>query len=138
MTELRAFRRACYAAARRTGGKVIEFRLPDGVAPNYYQGIIAYGDRHLAVVALRDSSVLAVAEPHVFDPREGAADFGPLTFHDSPELADALAEQPGFEILTSSQLNGPFNPADWPDIDPDDVKYWKPQTLGEALFNFWD
>ncbi|MFF0453804.1 hypothetical protein [Nocardia africana] len=138
MTELRAFRRACYAAARRTGGSVIEFRLPDGVTPNFYQGVIAYRDRQVAVVVLRDSAALAIAEPRTIDPREGAADSGPLTFHDFPELADALAELSGFEILTSSQLNSPFDPADWPDIDPGDVRYWKPQTLGEALFNFWD
>ncbi|MBF6467509.1 hypothetical protein IU427_20305 [Nocardia beijingensis] len=138
MTELRAFRQACYDAARRTGGSVIEFRLPDGVTPNFYQAVIAYGDRHVAVVLLRDSAVLAIAEPRAIDPRESASDSGPLTFHDAPELADALAEQSGLEILTSSQLNGPFDSADWPEIDPDDVRYWKPQTLGEALFNFWD
>lgn len=26
----------------------------------------------------------------------------------------------------------------WPQIGQDDMRYWKPQTLGEALFNYWD
>ena len=36
VTELRVFRRACYDAARRTGGNLIEFRLADGVTPNFH------------------------------------------------------------------------------------------------------
>ncbi|MFI5535193.1 hypothetical protein ACIA5H_02270 [Nocardia sp. NPDC051900] len=63
MTELRAFRQVCYEVARRTGGTVIEFRLAGNTTPNFHQGVIAYHDHHVAVVALRDSAVLAVAAP---------------------------------------------------------------------------
>ena len=40
-----SFRRTCHAAAHRTDGTVIEFRLADGVTPNFHQGLIAYHDR---------------------------------------------------------------------------------------------
>lgn len=61
MTDVRDFRHACYSAARRTGGTVIEFRLADDVTPNFHQGLIAYRERTVAVACTRDSAVLALA-----------------------------------------------------------------------------
>jgi hypothetical protein len=63
---------------------------------------------------------------------------GPLTFVHAPDLMTALAEAPEFHVLTPSELNGPFDSAAWPDIQPGDIKYWRPGSLGEALFNYWD
>ncbi|WP_036509510.1 hypothetical protein [Nocardia aobensis] len=138
MTELRAFRRACYDAARRTGGTVVEFRVADGVTPNFHQGIIAYGDQQVAVVAVRHSTMLAVAEPRTIDCADGVTESGPMVFVDAPELVGALATSPGFTVLTAADLNGPFVATAWPDIERSDIEYWKPHTLGEALFNYWD
>jgi hypothetical protein len=139
MTDVRNFRRACYSAARSTGGKVIEFRLADGVAPNFHQGVIAYRDHTVAVVCARDSAVLALAEPRIIDFVDGVAESGPLTFVDAPELAAVLAPLlPGFQVLTPPELDGPFDAAAWPHLSSNDIKYWRPGTLGEALFNYWD
>lgn len=117
---------------------MVGFRIADEVTPNFHQGVIAYRDHCLAVVSPRDSAVLTVAEPRVIDFADGAREAGPLTFVDAPELMAVLAEQPGLEVLAAVDLNGPFDAAAWPDIDPADIKYWKPATLGEALFNYWD
>jgi hypothetical protein len=136
--DLREFRRACYEAARRTGGSVPEFRYSDGmVIPNFDQGVISYGDRTIAVVCMRHSGVplLAVAEPRVF---AGAGEWGPLTFVEAPEVIGVLAEFPGFRVLTPIELDGPLDPSAWPHLSPHDLRYWRPETLGEALFNYWD
>lgn len=138
MTDVRNFRHACHTAARRTGGQVVEFRLADDVTPNFHQGLIAYRDQTVAVVCARDSATLAVAEPRSIDFVEDAGDSGPLTFVDAPALVAVLAEQPGFRVLTPSELNGPLDAAAWPDLLPGDIRYWRPGTLGEALFNYWD
>lgn len=37
VTGLKAFRRACYDAAQRTGGKLSEFRISNDVTPNFHQ-----------------------------------------------------------------------------------------------------
>lgn len=132
MTDIRAFRKVCYEAARRTAGTVAEFRVPD-VTPNYYLGIIEYRDRTVAVAGGRDDEILAVAEP------VGDSDYGgPLTFVDFPELVAVLAEQPGYRVLTAAELGEPFEPEAHPRLNPTDVEYWKPETVGEALFNDWD
>ncbi|MFF3573753.1 hypothetical protein ACFYXQ_38955 [Nocardia jiangxiensis] len=138
MIDLRYFRLICYKAAERTGGRVVEFRVAAGVAPNFHQGIIAYRDRRVAVVCNRDSEVLAVAEPRVIEFVDEARDSGPLVFVDAPDLVSVLGQWPRFRVLSAAELNGRFDPAAWPGIDPTDLEYWKPVTLGEALFNYWD
>lgn len=139
MIEGREFRRACYTAARDTGGRIIEFRIADYVTPNFHEGIIGYRDRTVAVVCTRDSDVMAVAEPRNIDFVRGIVDASPLTFVDAPELAAAVAVLlPGVQVLTPAELNGSFTPAAWPHVLAYDIKYWQPATLGEALFNYWD
>jgi hypothetical protein len=138
VTVLRNFRRACYEAARRTGGTVTEFRLAADVTPNFHQGVIVYRDHTVAVVCARNSALLAVAEPRINDVVDGVGDSGPLTFVDTPSLVAVLAEQPGFRVLTATELNGTFDAAAWPEVLASDIKYWRPGNLGEALFNYWD
>jgi hypothetical protein len=138
MTVLRNFRRACYEVARRTGGRVTEFRLAEGVTPNFHQGVIAYHDHTVAVVCVRDSTLLAVAEPRIIDFADDARESGPLTFVDAPALVAVLAELPGFQVLVPTELDGPFDSAVWTKVQASDIKYWRPGNLGEALFNYWD
>lgn len=136
MVDVQEFKRACYSAARATGGRVVEFVIAEDLAISFYQGIVAFPDRNLAVVCARDTAILAVAEPRVVV--DGVLDSGPLTWVHEPELAAALAEQPGFRVLGPSELSGPFDSAAWPSVLPSDIAYWRPSTLGEALFNYWD
>lgn len=114
----------------------MEFRVADGVTPNFHQGIIGYRERSVAVVLTRDTGVVAVAEPRdVTGPEQDA---GPLTFVDLPELTGALTGEGRFTVLTAAELDRPFMAAEWPALSADDVRYWKPASLGEALFNYWD
>ena len=116
-----------------------EFRLSEGATPNFHQGIIAYRDSAVAVVCARDAPVLAVAEPRVVDLGSGCARSGPPAFVDAPELVAVLAELlPHSHVLTASELEGPFDAAPWPHVTAGDVAYWRPESLGEALFNYWD
>jgi hypothetical protein len=135
MPDLKVFCRTCHLVATRTSGRVAEFRIADQVTPNFHQGIIDYRDRSVAVVLARDTGAVAVAEPRVVTGRFLEA--GPLTFIDFPELIGALTDNP-FTVLTAAELAGPFDAAGWPELSDYDIKSWKPETLGEALFNYWD
>lgn len=118
---------------------MIEFCLADDVTPNFHQGLIAYRERTVAVACTRDSAVLALTEPRTIDFVDSVAESGPLTFVDAPELVAVLAALlPGSQVLTPSELNGPFDAATWPNISSNNIAYWRPGTLGEALFNYWD
>jgi hypothetical protein len=135
--DLKAFRRVCHEAASRTGGTVTEFRISTDVTPNFHQGIIAYPDRAIAVVCVRDTTLLALAAPRVIE-FAPTRESGPLAFVDAPGLAAALAREPKFRLLTAAELNGPIDMAQWPGISEHDIRYWQPRLLGEALFNYWD
>ena len=98
MTDAGSFRRTCHAAAHMTGGTVIEFRLADGVTPNFHQGLIAYDDRTVAVACTRDAAILAVVEPRAIDFADGARASGPLTYVDARNVE--LRLPPGRQLLT--------------------------------------
>ena len=110
MTDLKAFRRACHEAARRTGGELTEFRIGDEPTPNFHQGIVAYADHAVAVAGVRDAPLLAIAVPRIIE-LTPSRESGPLTFIDVPGLAEALADAPGFQLLTATELNGPIDMA---------------------------
>jgi hypothetical protein len=57
---------------------------------------------------------------------------------DAPDLVAALAETSGLRVLTPAELNGPLDAAAWPHLLPSDIKHWRPESLGEALFDYWD
>lgn len=114
-----------------------EFRIANDVTPSFHQSIITYQDRSVSVVCDRNSPLLAIAEPRVTEP-DGSTEFGPLTFLDLAELAAALADAVEFRVLTKNDLDRPFRAADWPSMSASDINYWKPATVGEALFNYWD
>src|SRR5687768_6225047 len=100
MVDLAVFRRLCLEAAGRTRGTMAEFRMSDGVTPNFHQGIVAFRDRPAAAVVLaRDTAVLAVAVPRVIDlAGSSAVESGPLTFVDFPELTAALVDTRTFPV----------------------------------------
>ncbi|MFC4852960.1 hypothetical protein [Actinophytocola glycyrrhizae] len=137
MLDVREFRAACHAAARRTAGSLVEFRLARRATPSFHQGVIAYRDKTVAVVCDRNAPLTAIAQPRVIEGVD-ALDSGPLTFLDIPGLHGALETILGHRVLTKADLNAPFQQADWPHIAATDIKYWRPTTVGEALFNFWD
>ncbi|WP_103339994.1 hypothetical protein [Amycolatopsis sp. CA-126428] len=60
MTDLREFRRACHEAARRTGGRIVEFRIADGVTPNFHQGVLDHGGHRVSIVCTRDRAEPAI------------------------------------------------------------------------------
>jgi hypothetical protein len=132
--DIQAVIAACYHAARQTGGSVSETATP-GVTPNFYTITVEYPGHAVAVLKHRLLPLLAIAEPRP------AGDSGPITFIDQPDLATAIADTSGLEVLAQEQLGTPVSRADLTGLDPDEhqqINYWKPATVGELLFNFWD
>lgn len=113
-----------------------EFRYSN-YAPNFDQGHIAYRHRTVAVLWTRDWG--DCAKWHGLGIAATPVEFGSLDFIDEPGLLAVLKELlPACRIFTRAELQGSLNLAAWPWIDEDDVRYWRPDNLGEALFNWWD
>lgn len=128
-----AFATACHAAARRTGGIVIAAQQA-AVTPDFDAVLLAYA--HERVAALRHALLNLVALVQV--PGDHVA--LPLTFIDRPRLAQVLGET-GFQVLPAAELRQPTASADLSDLtahEHEQIRYWKPATAGELLFNYWD
>lgn len=132
--DLKEFRGACYEAARRTRGQVTGF-VP--MAGNFETGEIAYRHRTAAVLWTQEwnedgrQEILGIAEAPVR--------YGSVTFVDEPGLLAVLGELlPGFRLYTRAELETPLDLSVPPWVNDPDARYWRPDVLGNALFNWWD
>jgi hypothetical protein len=123
--EAASFKAAFFAAARECGGRVSGFE--DACYPrSYHSGAIA--------VSGEDIEVLCNTHYPLVGLRSGRE------FIDLPVLAETLTTF-GFVILPATELNA------YPDAEAlsslgkgelDQLRYWRPERLGEVIFNEWD
>ncbi|WP_328849014.1 hypothetical protein [Micromonospora zamorensis] len=131
--DLKTFTAVCHHAARSIDATVTGV-MPAGVAPNFYRVDIAHAQHHIAVLRHTTLPFIAFARPQA----DGDV---MVTFVDHPDLAAALTNLTDAEALTAEQLQTSLSQVDLSALSPhehDQVNYWKPTTVGELLFNFWD
>ena len=131
--DTREFLAACHAAARQTGATVTASQRA-AVTPDFDAVVLAYEHEHVA--ALRHALLNVVAFVQV--PGDHVAP--PLAFTDRPGLAQVLGEI-GYQVLPAAELRQPTTSADLSNLtahEHEQIKYWKPETVGELLFNYWD
>lgn len=137
----REFRALCYTAARITGGEVLGFDPPPFDSIKNFM-LVAFrfsfrSDRQLIFLLLNHYvPLLACAS---------APDLAfrvPFAFIDIPELTAHFAHF--CRILKKHELDCPWM---WTQHDMEaclssgeikEINYWRPGTVGEAIFNFWD
>jgi hypothetical protein len=121
------FKMIIYEVARQIGAKVVALHLPD-VTPNFRVAELQSATKHFYVLC---SNTDTWAFSRFFEPHTCR-----LEFEDVPEAADVLRSMFGKEPMSKSDLEAPFRGQ--PDLSGDDIKYWKPATRGDVLFNWWD
>lgn len=128
-----AFKTACHAVARSIRATVGEV-TPAGVTPSFHTVlIIAPGIRSTVLCHAVLPVVAFVASP----PRAGA----PLADFTSPPAWADTFELDGFRLLDVEELSMPLAAADTSELaeaELEQVRYWRPSTVGELMFNWWD
>ncbi|MFH9090640.1 hypothetical protein [Streptomyces sp. NPDC017673] len=130
-TDPKACRAACHAAARAAGGQVEDFREQE-YPRNFHSATI--GDRDGTYIALFHAHHPLIA--FAGDRRHWYTD----EFQEPPTWATVLIEV-GFVVLSAAQLLAPLTESDTSALSPtewDQIKHWRPATLGATLFNSWD
>jgi hypothetical protein len=128
---LSAFTAICHHAARTVGGTAA---VPAGATPSFHTVEITRHGVCTAVLGHNSVSIIAFAEPR---PPDDAT----VTFIDRPELAAAIRATCDLPIFTKQQLNAPISTADLTALGSNEhrqIRHWRPNTIGELLFNFWD
>jgi hypothetical protein len=133
--DVRDFSKACYAAALLTGRRVLEVVEANQPTPNFHLALLERHGDTVAVVGNREVPLLAITVP-----RE-AHKAGPLSFVDVVDLASALSQIEPFKVLSVAELSRPLSQitsGELPPHDAYDIRYWRPKTFGEVVFNYWD
>jgi hypothetical protein len=130
-----AFRGHCYAAARVLHGRVVAVEAPiRGVEANFARAVLELPTGWVAVLLNAHFPVVAFAEPQT----EGDTS---VRFTDVPGLAEAFRGFGGYEVPDVVELTAPLTPEQCQHLAPaerEQVKYWRPERVGELVFNFWD
>ncbi len=130
----RVFGTLCHAVARRGSGRVVEmWSCERRVTPNF----------HLAELALRSGTVYLLC--NAFCLWLGASDRRPEwmggPFVTSAEVEAVAAEWPDFHFLSPEELEAPLAVESVRGLLPVELGqllYWRPERLGDVIFNFWD
>jgi hypothetical protein len=129
---------ALHAVSRELGWRVQEF-FWNQIAKSYHWAHVQHEERQFAVLFEQGSRVTALAGRVAEYPNRG--------FFDDPDFCAAAATvgDGQFVVAPHQELTSELTEADRALIDahpdviwPDDMKYWKPRSVGEVLFNFWD
>lgn len=121
------FKKVLYAVCRTTKASVEEY-YEASVTPNFHATKVHVGSETLFILnSVHDDWAFS----RHFDPTSCQLDF-----IDSEELATAFWELFGITVLSKATLEGAFSDRSY--LLEEDIAYWKPTTLGDALFNWWD
>ncbi|MEW2356881.1 hypothetical protein [Spirillospora sp. NPDC029432] len=104
------------------------------MTPNFYTAVIVRGEWRVAILAHRHLALLALAVP----PAKGEME---VRFVEEPEVAAVVAELGSFRLMSMEELRTPLDQADLSalaEAELAQVAYWKPHTVGELVFNYWD
>lgn len=135
-TDRRAVAELSYQWARNLGGTVEQI-LPPSLTSTYYAAVLAHGQyevQHVTVLFHRHLPLLAlVSHP----PR----DLDDLCVIDDPIVTEAMPDYSEFQLLAHDQLAAPVTSTSLSELaatELNQIAYWKPETIGEVLFNLWD
>jgi hypothetical protein len=135
MSDFRAFRSVCYAAARALGGSIVACEEPYGRGANNFAIVtVKLQTQTVAVMLNAHFHLVGFAEPSSIDQQE-------IRFLGSPELAQAIASSDKFKVLDAEALQANVTAEAEGALSPGEisqVRYWKPRRIGDIIFNFWD
>lgn len=127
------FKQLCFHFVSHKGGKVIDFNVPQ-YPMNFYNVRVEIFNMQFYILLNEHYPYLAFAT---------AVEFGNMKFVDIPVLFERFS--PFYQVMDTASLNVPIgrileeknkhelNSAEW-----EEIAYWKPNTIGEIIFNYWD
>jgi hypothetical protein len=129
------FKRACHLVAQMEGGSVESVDLALA-GRSYFVATARTPTDYVSVLANSVYRYLAFVPPGSF-----GADCHELTFVEPISLAGAFSRATEFQPLDAAWLATAPRTELLTDLAPvefEQVKYWRPQTVGDVIFNCWD
>ena len=140
---LAEFRRIVYPVARHIDARIVAMQEA-GATPNFHVALLDAPERlgepgRVCLLYSTDYDAWAAALPARMqgEPDVDGSQLYEPRYLDHEGMMTAMAELHGIALWTSYELAQPV-PADFPQRVRGDLAYWRPQRLGDALFNGWD
>jgi hypothetical protein len=128
---VKTFTRACHSAAQLEGGSAEQIQ-PASYPRNY----------HSAVLRLRDGMVAVLCNAHFpWIAFVAASNDDTHRFLTATALASRFREMMPCEVWDPSLLEGHPNAeslAQLSTAEREQIRYWRPERLGDIIFNAWD
>lgn len=137
------FKKFCYSIVTSLGGRVLSYREPV-VAQNYYYAEVSLSNEDGLYILLNSiyPFIAFTTSPVPFN----------MTFVDQKQLRATINQLYGevYRVLHPVELDEPLrlkeakgglvvlNENTLNKWDIYNIKYWKPKTVGEVVFNYWD
>lgn len=132
------FKKTCIALCQETNGRLTSFKHPD-INMNFYDAIIDHNNTSIHILLNAHYSYIAFAYSvnyfnieFIDNPYNHLGDiFNHYRIISLAELSDSISykNHKNYQLLNRNQLN---------EAELNQIKRWKPYTLGEIIFNFWD
>jgi hypothetical protein len=129
------FKQIVFGCATRSGFAVANI-IERGVTPNFHTAVLDNSRERLLMLGHSTYPIIAFAQPHESDYACS------LVFRDAKVIADSIAEMfPDAIVATAAELSKSIATSDLARLNPAEIEqfnYWKPTTVGELAFNWWD
>ncbi len=132
------FKSICFNLVRKNQGKILKIDEAN-LASNFLKVKVDVFNREIYVLLNAYYPFLALAS---------TVEFQHLNFIDVPVLSKDF--MPFYKVLSKEELNEPLdirrskgkvsleNKHNLDNSELEQIFYWKPKTVGEVMFNFWD
>ncbi|WP_435166215.1 hypothetical protein [Paenibacillus glycanilyticus] len=134
------FKRLCYTLANYSNGKFLSFEEPH-VSQNFYKAELGWENKSTSTFILLNSSYPFVAFA-------SSVQYFDIKFAVDSLFNDVDAFNTGFRVLPVVVLNQRLilderthtvlNENSLNKAELNQIFHWKPKTVGEVIFNFWD
>ena len=119
------FKQTIHALSQQIGAQVLHIHPPE-ITPNFIAAALKFKQQTVYVLCSENQDWAFCQQLQPFK----------LQFIDMPDLAEILHNLTNIQVYNTTKLNTPFVAQSW--MSKHDINYWQPQTLGDALFNWWD
>ncbi|MDQ0230124.1 hypothetical protein [Metabacillus malikii] len=125
------FKRLCFNFVSQNGGKVIDF-YKSQLTANFYCAQVEVLCTQLYILLNKHYPYLTFAS---------SVEYGDIRFIDNVILTKEFA--PFYKVISAGELNMPIHQnmlhgTALNDAELEQIAYWKPKTIGEIIFNYWD
>jgi hypothetical protein len=132
------FKNLCYSLANITHGKLVSFEIPN-VSQNFYKAELKLDDESIFILLNSTYPIVAFAF---------SVEYFNIKFIDHPhsnlietfnnEFTIATAYELVEHIVVDERTQTVLNKNHLNKSELSQIFYWKPKTVGDVVFNFWD